>query len=127
MAAGLLCSVVGPWDSACGNGVGAAIVNALLAETVVRLHAAGIEAPIYFSANLPGPGANDAAPVARDPAPNPQLQLGTAAFRIHRRRQVDDRILVEETRGHQLEAANDARLHGMILRPRQVVQPEAVP
>ena len=53
--------------------IGAAILNALLAEAVARLGAAGVEAPIYVSANLPGAGARNATLVARYASRNPQL------------------------------------------------------
>lgn len=53
--------------------VGAAILNALLAEAVARLAAEGLEAPIYVSANMPGAAARNAALVARYQARNQHL------------------------------------------------------
>lgn len=53
--------------------IGAAILNALLAEAVARLATAGVEAPIYVSANMPGAAARNAALVARYKARNPHL------------------------------------------------------
>ena len=53
--------------------IGAATLNALLAEAVARLGVAGLEAPIYVSANLPDAGAHNAALVARYASRNPHL------------------------------------------------------
>jgi len=53
--------------------VGAAILNALLAEAVSRLAAAGKDAPIYVSANMPGAKEHNAALVARYQARNQHL------------------------------------------------------
>jgi uncharacterized phosphosugar-binding protein len=53
--------------------IGAAILNALLAEAVSRLAAAGHEAPIYVSANMPGAKDRNAALVARYQARNQHL------------------------------------------------------
>lgn len=53
--------------------IGAAILNALLAEAVSRLAAMGKEAPIYVSANMPGAKTRNAALVARYQARNQHL------------------------------------------------------
>jgi uncharacterized phosphosugar-binding protein len=53
--------------------IGAAILNALCAETVSRLGAAGIEAPVYVSANIPGAGPRNTALVDRYASRNPHL------------------------------------------------------
>jgi uncharacterized phosphosugar-binding protein len=53
--------------------IGAAILNALLAETVSRLGAAGIAAPVYISANMPNAKARSAALVERYRPRNPHL------------------------------------------------------
>ncbi|WP_284946964.1 sugar isomerase domain-containing protein [Acidisoma cladoniae] len=50
--------------------IGAAILNALLAEAVSRL---GAEAPVYVSANMPGAKDRNAALVARYASRNPHL------------------------------------------------------
>ena len=42
-------------------------------------------------------------------------------------RQIDDRVLIEKARRHELEAAGDAGLYRMIFGPWQMVQAEAVP
>jgi uncharacterized phosphosugar-binding protein len=53
--------------------IGAAILNALLAEAVARTAALGKEAPIYVSANMPGAKDRNAALVARYQARNQHL------------------------------------------------------
>ena len=53
--------------------IGVATLNALLAEAVTRLGVAGVEAPIYVSANLPGAAVRNAALVARYASRNPHL------------------------------------------------------
>jgi uncharacterized phosphosugar-binding protein len=53
--------------------IGAAVLNALFVETVSRLGAMGIEAPIYVSANMPGAKERNAALVERYRARNPHL------------------------------------------------------
>ena len=53
--------------------IGAAILNALLAEAVARMAAAGKEAPIYVSANMPGAKERNAMLVARYQARNQHL------------------------------------------------------
>ncbi|HEX3983717.1 MAG TPA: sugar isomerase domain-containing protein [Acidisoma sp.] len=53
--------------------IGAAILNALLAEAAARLAAVGVEAPIYVSANMPGAKERNAALVARYRARNQHL------------------------------------------------------
>ena len=61
------------------------------------------------------------------PAGRSLRRAGAAACFVLQPRQVDDRILIEEACGHQLEPTRDAGLDRMILRPRQMVQTEAVP
>lgn len=53
--------------------MGAAILNALLAETVLRLSLLGIEAPIFVSANIPGAAKRNATLVEYYSARNPHL------------------------------------------------------
>jgi len=53
--------------------VGAAILNALCVEVAARLVAAGGDAPVYVSANMPGAAERNAVLVARYRARNPHL------------------------------------------------------
>jgi uncharacterized phosphosugar-binding protein len=53
--------------------IGAALMNAVLAEVASRLQAAGASAPIYLSANMPGAAENNAALVKRYRPRNPHL------------------------------------------------------
>ena len=53
--------------------IGAAILNALLAETVFRLSMLGVEPPIFLSANIPGASLRNIALVERYSARNPHL------------------------------------------------------
>ncbi len=53
--------------------MGAAILNALLAETVSRLSRVGIEAPVFVSANIPGAGKRNATLVECYAGRNPHL------------------------------------------------------
>lgn len=53
--------------------IGAAILNAILAEAVALLSAQGLAAPIYVSANMPGAPERNATLVARYKARNPHL------------------------------------------------------
>jgi hypothetical protein len=63
----------------------------------------------------------------RAPASRSLRRAGAAACLVPQPRQVDDRILIEEACGHELEPTLDAGLDGVILRSRQMVQAEAVP
>jgi len=53
--------------------IGAAILNALCVEVAARLVAAGGDAPVYVSANMPGSAERNAALVARYRGRNPHL------------------------------------------------------
>jgi uncharacterized phosphosugar-binding protein len=53
--------------------VGAALMNAVLAEVAARLQSSGIAAPIYLSANMPGAAEINEALVARYRPRNPHL------------------------------------------------------
>jgi len=53
--------------------IGAALINAVLAETAARLQASGKGAPIYLSANMPGAAEINEALVARYRPRNPHL------------------------------------------------------
>ncbi|MCB8881232.1 SIS domain-containing protein [Acidisoma cellulosilytica] len=53
--------------------IGAAILNALLAEAVARMATQGLEAPIYVSANMPGAKERNAMLVARYQTRNQHL------------------------------------------------------
>jgi uncharacterized phosphosugar-binding protein len=53
--------------------IGAALLNAVLAEAAARLQASGTDAPIYLSANMPGAGEVNAALIARYRRRNPHL------------------------------------------------------
>ena len=53
--------------------------------------------------------------------------MGAAAGFVGLRRQVDHGVLVEEARGREREAADDAGLNRMVFGARHVVHPEAVP
>ena len=52
---------------------GAFILNAVLAETVTRLVALGIDPPVYISSNMPDAEAHNERLVARYRARNPHL------------------------------------------------------
>ena len=60
---------VGPVSTA----LGAALINAVLAEAAARLQASGEGAPIYLSANMPGAAKVNEALVARYRPRNPHL------------------------------------------------------
>ncbi|HWK67827.1 MAG TPA: SIS domain-containing protein [Rhizobiaceae bacterium] len=53
--------------------VGAAMMNAVLAEVAARLQASGVQAPIYLSANMPGAAEVNEALIARYRPRNPHL------------------------------------------------------
>lgn len=53
--------------------IGAALINAVMAEVAARLQAKGAGAPIYLSANMPGAAENNAALVERYRPRNPHL------------------------------------------------------
>ncbi|BCH21983.1 SIS domain-containing protein [Mesorhizobium sp. L-8-3] len=53
--------------------VGAALMNAVLAEVAARLQSSGVAAPIYLSANMPGAAEVNEALVARYRPRNPHL------------------------------------------------------
>src|ERR1700691_3637594 len=46
---------------------------------------------------------------------------------VFQRRKINHRILIKESRRRQRKPAHHARLHWMILRPRQMMHPEAMP
>lgn len=60
---------VGPVSTA----IGAALINAVLAEAAARLQASGAGAPIYLSANMPGAAEHNERLVARYRPRNPHL------------------------------------------------------
>lgn len=60
---------VGPVSTA----IGAALMNAVLAEVAARLQASGAAAPIYLSANMPGAAESNEKLVARYRPRNPHL------------------------------------------------------
>lgn len=60
---------VGPVSTA----IGAALINAVLAEVAARLQASGAGAPIYLSANMPGAAEHNEGLVARYRPRNPHL------------------------------------------------------
>jgi uncharacterized phosphosugar-binding protein len=53
--------------------IGAALMNAVLAEVASRLQGSGAGAPIYLSANMPGAAENNAALIAKYRPRNPHL------------------------------------------------------
>lgn len=53
--------------------VGAAMINAVMAEVAARLQASGMDAPIYLSANMPGAAEANNALIARYRPRNPHL------------------------------------------------------
>lgn len=60
---------VGPVSTA----IGAALLNAVLAEAAARLERSGAAAPVYLSANMPGATETNAALIARFRPRNPHL------------------------------------------------------
>src|SRR5579859_853454 len=91
--------------------------------------------PIYRSV-LPGtavPGSGFFRPCGPGVISLPKLCLGSArgmgatTRRVLHRGQIDHRVLIEEAGRRQGKPAHYAGLYGMILRPRQMMDPEAMP